>query len=103
MLRINDGELAQVLDTLQPFLLYLRDIIVEVERLQDSLVASLCSSILLREILEDITNTQTRATNLVGISRTNALTGGAHLILTLLSLIGCIEHTVGRHDEVSLL
>ena len=103
MFAVHDRELAQILDTLQPFLLYLSDIIVEVQRLQDSLVASLRSSILLGEVLEDITHTQTRAAYLVGIGRTNTLTGSTHLILSLLSLIGSIEHTVRRHNQVSLL
>ena len=54
MLRIDDGELAQILDTLEPLLLDLSDVVVEVKRLQDSLMARLGFGILLLEVLEDI-------------------------------------------------
>ena len=61
------------------------------------------SSILLLEIVEDITYTQTSTANLISIGRANTLTRRTYLILTLLSLVSSIEHTVGRHNQVSLL
>ena len=103
MLRINQVELTEILNALEPFLFYLSDVILEVERLQDSLMACLVSGILLLEMVQDITYAQTISRDLVCISRTNALTGSTYLILTLLCLIGSIQHTVGRHDEMSLL
>ena len=87
MLAIYQMELAQILNTLEPLLLDFVDVVLEVERLQDSLVTSLGSGILLLETIEDIAYTQTIAADLVSIRRTNALTRGANLVLTLLSLV----------------
>ena len=66
-------------------------------------MTSLCLSILLLEVLKDITYTQTVTTNLISISRSNTLTRSTYLVLTLLSLISSIEHTMSRHNEMSLL
>ena len=66
-------------------------------------MTGLGSGVLLREVLEDVAHTQTIAADLVGIGGADALAGGAHLILTLLGLVGGIEHTVGGHDEMRLL
>ena len=66
-------------------------------------MGSLVSSILLLEVIEDITYAKTRAAYLVGISRTDALTCGTYLILALRSLDGSIEHAVSRHNEMRLL
>jgi hypothetical protein len=57
MLRIYDWELTQILNALQPLLLDLSDIVLKVERLQYSLVASLGLSILLLEVLKNIAYT----------------------------------------------
>ena len=103
MLTVNNGELAQVLYALQPFLFYFGNIVFKVERFQDSLMAGLCSSILLGKVLQDITHAQAVARYFVGVCRTDAFTGGAYLVLTLLSLIGCVQHAVCRHNEVRLL
>ena len=65
-------------------------------------MARLAQSILLLEVLEDITNTQTVARYLVGIGRTDTLSRRTHLALTLGSLVGSVEHTMGWHDEMSL-
>ena len=59
--------------------------------------------VFLLEVLEDITNAETVSADFIGISRSNTLTGGTYLILTLLGLIGSIEHTVSGHDEMGLL
>ena len=59
--------------------------------------------ILSLEIVKDITYAKTRAAYLVSIGRTDALTGGTHLVLTLRSLDGSVKHTMSRHDEMSLL
>ena len=61
------------------------------------------SFILLLEVLKDITHAQTSTAYLVSISRTNTLTSCTNLIFTLRSLDGCVEHTMSRHDEMSLL
>ena len=66
-------------------------------------MTGLVGSILLLKAVEDIADTQTVTAYLVGIRRTDALAGSTYLILTLLCLVGSIEHAVGRHDEVSLL
>ena len=95
MLRIDDRELAQVLDTLQPLLLDLSNVVIEVERFQNSLVASLMGSILFFEVLKDIAYTQTITWHFVGICWTNALTCCTYLVLTFLSLIGSIEYAMG--------
>ena len=103
MLGVDDGELAEVFNTLHPLLLHLRDIILEVERLQDSLMTSLGLGVLLREVLEDIAYAQTVTADFIGISRTDALASGTHLVLSLLSLVGSIEHPMGGHNQMSLL
>ena len=54
-------ELAQVLDTFEPLLLDLIDVILKVQRLQNSLMTSLVGSILLLETFEDVAYTQTIA------------------------------------------
>ena len=59
--------------------------------------------VFLGDVLENITYTQTITADFVGIGRADALAGGAHLVLALLGLIGSIEHTMGRHDEMGLL
>ena len=103
VLAVDNGELAQILHAFEPFLFNLSNVVLEVERLQDSLVTSLGSSILLLETIEDIAYAQTIAADFVGIGWTNALTRGTHLVLTLLGLVSGIEHAMSRHDEVSLL
>ena len=62
-----------------------------------------CLSVFFLEVIEDVTHAQTVARHLIRIGRTNALTGGTYLVLTLLGLVGCIEHTMGGHDEMGLL
>ena len=66
-------------------------------------MSRLVSSILLLEVFEDITYAKTSTAYLISISRANTLTSGTYLVLALRSLNGCIEHTVSRHDEMSLL
>ena len=66
-------------------------------------MTSLVGGIFLLEVLEDITYTQTVTGYLVGIGRTNTLAGCTYLALPLLSLVGCIEYTMSRHNQVSLL
>ena len=66
-------------------------------------MAGFVGSIFLLEVVEDIAYTQTIAGNLIGIGGTNALAGGTYLVLAFLGLIGCIEQTVGGHDEMGLL
>ena len=66
-------------------------------------MACLCSSILLREVLQDITHAQTVTRHFVGICRTDALTRSAYLVLTFLGLVGSVQHAVCRHDEMCLL
>ena len=66
-------------------------------------MAGFVGGIFLLEVVEDIAYTQTIAGNLIGIGGTNALAGGTYLVLAFLGLIGCIEQTVGGHDEMGLL
>ena len=66
-------------------------------------MAGLVGSILLFEVVEDVTYAQTVAAHLVSIGRANALTGGAYLVLALLCLVGSVEYAVGGHDEMCLL
>ena len=103
VLRVHDGELAQVLHAFQPFLLHLRDVILEAERLQNCLVAGLGCGIFLWEVLQNVAHAQTRAAHLVSVGGADALTRGAHLVLALLRLVGSVEHAVRGHDEVCLL
>ena len=96
-------ELAQILNTFKPFLLYLCNVIVKIKRLQYCLVASLVGCIFGFEVVENVADTQTVTTDLVRIGRTNTLARGAYLVLALLSLVGGIKNAMGRHDKMSLL
>ena len=58
MLRIDQVELAQVFDALEPFLLDLGDVIIEVQGLEDGLVTSLMGCILSLEVVEDVAYAQ---------------------------------------------
>ena len=87
----------------KPLLLHLSNIVVEVERLQDCLVTGLSGSILFREVLQDIAHTETVAAHLVGIGGADALARRTHLVLALLGLVGSIEHTMRRHNQVCFL
>ncbi len=51
---------------------------------------------------EDVAHTQSVARNLVGVGGSDALACGAHFVLALGSLVGGVEQSVGRHDEVCL-
>ena len=103
-LTIDELELLQVFDTLHPGLLNLCDIEVGITETSDGLeMSSLVGSILLLEIVEDIAYAETGTAHLICISRTDTLTGSTHLVLTLRSLDSSIEHTMSRHDEMSLL
>ena len=106
MFGIDQVEAAEVVYALEPLLLDLRKlytIYCKIQTIKDSLMASLMSGIFLFEVVEDVTHAESIARDLIGIGRTNALTGGAYLVLTLLRLIGCIEQAMGGHDEVGLL
>ena len=100
---VDDGELAQVLDAFQPLLLYFCDVVFESERLQDGLMASLGSSVLLFKVLQNVAHAKSYTAHLVGIGGADALAGGAYFVLAFLGFVGCIKHTVGGHDEVSFL
>ena len=66
-------------------------------------MTGLGGSILLVEAVQNVTHAQTVTAHLVGIRRTDALTRGANLVLTLCSLIGSVQHTVRGHNQVCLL
>ena len=66
-------------------------------------MTSLGSGIFLFEILKDVSYAKTVARNLVGVGWADTLAGGANLVLTFLGLVGCVEHTVCRHDKVCFL
>ena len=50
----------------------------------------------------DVTNTEACTGNLVGVGGTYALEGGADFGVALGLLVGGIEHTVRRQDEMRL-
>ena len=66
-------------------------------------MTGLMGSVFLLEILEDVTYSQTVARDFVSIGRTDTFTCSPYLTLSFLSLVGGIEHTVSRHNQVSLL
>ena len=103
MFGIYDGELTEILNTLEPLLLDVRDVILKVERLQDGIMSGLCLSIFLLEVIKNVAHAETITGNLIRISRTNTLTSGANLVFSLLGFIGSIEDAVGRHDQMGLL
>ena len=104
MLGIDNLELLEVLNAFHPLLLHLRDVVVSVVKtLENFFMTCLVGSILLCEVVENVAYTQTITTGLVGVSRANAFTRRANLVLALSCFVSCIEQTVGWHDEVCLL
>ena len=101
MFTIDNRILLQIVNTLHPLTLdFLQLIIGVVQRMKHLLMARLQFGIFRFEILEDVAHAQSVARNLVGIGRTDALAGGAHLVLALLSLVGSVQHAMSRHNEM---
>ena len=59
-------------------------------------------SIFLLEAVEEVAHAQSIAAHLVGVGRTDALARGAYLRLAFRRLVGFVEQTMGRQDEVRL-
>lgn len=98
---VGQVELAHVFDALHPLLLLLGNVVVGVVQVaQNLLVACFERLVFLVEVVQDITYAQTYAGSFVAVSRANALASGANLVLALCCLVGTIEHTVGRQNEV---
>ncbi len=103
-LGVGEVELAHVVHTFEPFLFLFSDVVVgEVEVAEYLLVTGFQRLVLLFETIEDVAYAKTHAGSLVAISRTDALTRGAHFVLALGSFVSAVEHAVGRKDEVSAL
>ena len=102
MFAVDEVELLQVFQGSKPLRLQLGDVIRVVQRLQDRFVASLGSSILLFEVVQQVAHTQTVTADLVRIGRADALAGRTDFALALGSFVSRIQDPVCRQDQVSL-
>ena len=66
-------------------------------------MTSLGSGIFRFKVFEYITYPQTVTAYFVSVCRTDSLTCRSHFVLTFLSLIGSIENTMRRHNQMGLL
>ena len=98
-------ESIEVFHALHPVLL---DLFQSVEvgpshALERGEVATLGGLIFLLKAVEDVADAETRARDLVGIGRADALARGTDLRFALGGLDGAVENAVGWHDEVGFL
>ena len=100
-LGIGKVELAHILHTLEPGAFLVGNVVVgEMKVAQNLLMTCFETLVLLKEIVEDITHTQSHTSSLIRIGRSDSLAGGSHLVLAFGSLIGTVEHTVGGKNKV---
>ena len=66
-------------------------------------MAGLQRIVLLLEVVQNVAHTQSRAACLLAVGGADALSCGAHFVLSLGCLIGAVEHTVRGQDEMGAL
>ena len=103
MFAIYEMELFQVFDTFQPCFFQFSKIVFIIQALQNLFVTSFRSSILLVEVMKNITYTNTVTAHFIRVSRTDTLTGSSYFSITFGCFVCSIQNTVCRKNKMSFL
>ena len=103
MFAIDQAELFQVVQSLEPLCFEFRNIIFIIQRTQNRFMSCFCSSIFFVEVMQQITNAQTVTADFVCISRADAFAGRTDFTGPLSSFVSSIQYTVSRQDQMSFL
>ena len=103
MLTVHELELLELLESLEPGFLQLGQLVQRVIIVaEDLLVPRDGVLIFLLEVELYVAHADAVAAHLVSVCGANAFAGGAYFAGAFRALVGGVEQTVGREDEVSL-
>ena len=103
MLAVDQVELFQIFQSLEPLRFQFGNIVFIIQRTQNSFMSCFCRSIFFIEIVQQVAYAQTVTADLVRISRADTLTGRTDFARTFRSLVSSIQYTVSRQDQMSFL
>ena len=102
VLAVDDAELFEVFDPLEPLSFQFVDIVVVTQRFENVLVTRLGHFVNLLEVEEDVAHTHAVAADLVRIGRADALARGADFRTALRRFERSVQHAVRGQDQVRL-
>ena len=102
VLAVDDAELFEVFDPLEPLPFQFVDIVVVTQRFENVLVTRLGHFVNLLEVEEDVAHTHAVAADLVRIGRADALARGADFRTALRRFERSVQHAVRGQDQVRL-